>query len=260
MERVHRDGVPIVRFPRLSAEAGVFHAVFTRAGGVSARPYATLNLGHTVGDELAAVEENHKRALGALGLDGEHVVTCHQVHGARVGVVDRDDLGTVQPATDALVTAQPHVPLLLRFADCVPVLFFDPVCRAVGLAHAGWRGLAARVLPATVAALVDLLGCDPRSLWAGIGPAIGRCCYEVDEATSAQVAAACPPGAEIVERRGQCVHLDLHAAARAQLSAAGVGSIEDSGLCTACRVGEFFSHRAERGRTGRFGIVIGLVE
>ena len=252
--------IVLYRFEGLDGAGGVVQAVLTRLGGVSRPPYATLNLGHTVGDDLPAVEENHRRALEALGLDPRQVVSPHQVHGARVGIVGRVHRGFVQPATDALVTAVPGVPLLLRFADCAPVVLFDPVRRVAGLAHAGWQGVAVGVVPATVRVLVERLGCHPADLWAGLGPTIGPCCYEVGPEVVAAVQVACPPGADVVRRVNGQFHLDMPAAVQAQLRAVGVREIEDARVCTACHVDEFFSHRAEGGRTGRFGVLIGMVE
>ncbi len=260
MKRVRADGIVLYSFEGLGGAEGLIHAVLTRIGGVSQGPYATLNLGHTIGDDLAAVEENHRRALSALGLDPRRIVSPYQIHGACVGMVGRAHLGTVQPATDALVTAVPAVPLLMRFADCAPILFFDPVRRVVGMAHAGWRGVVAGVVGATVRTLTERLGCDSADLWAGIGPTIGPCCYEVGPEVAAAVKGACPPGADVVRDADGQIYLDLPAAVQAQLHAVGVGQIEDANLCTACRVDEFFSHRAEHGCTGRFGLVIGLLE
>jgi len=254
------DGIVLYRFEGLSGVDKLPHAVLTRIGGISQGPYATLNLGHTVGDDLAAVAENHRRALGALGLEPGKVVSPYQVHGARVGVVGQAHLGTVQPATDALVTAVPAVPLLMRFGDCAPVLLFDPVRRVIGMAHAGWRGVVAGIVEATVRTMAERLGCDPADLWAGIGPTIGPCCYTVGPEIVAAVEIACPPGVGVVRNVDGRTHLDLPAAVQAQLRAVGVGRIEDAGLCTACHVGEFFSHRAEHGRTGRFGVVMEVLE
>jgi len=260
MIREHVDGILLYRFEELSQIEGVRHAILTRVGGVSQGHYATLNLGHTVGDDLAAVEENHRRALGALRMNPRQVVSPYQVHGARVAVVGQAHMGAVQPATDALVTAVPAVPLLMRFGDCTPVLLFDPVQRVVGMAHAGWRGVTAGVIEATVRTMAERLGCDRADLWAGIGPTIGPCCYEVGPEVVTAVEAACPTGAEVVRGVNGCSHLDLPAAVQAQLRAAGVEHIENAGLCTACRVDEFFSHRAEHGRTGRFGVIMELTE
>jgi YfiH family protein len=258
MIRERVDGIIMYRFESLNKAGGVLHAVFTRIGGVSQGSFATLNLGHTVGDDLSAVEENHRRALGALALRPNEVVSPYQVHGARVGLVGRAHAGTVQAATDALVTAEPEVPVLMRFGDCTPILFFDPVQRVVGMAHAGWRGVVAGSAAATVRTMVQRLGCDPGDVWVGIGPTIGPCCYEVGAEVAEAVKSACLPGTDVTRRVNGRLHLDLPGAVRAQLQAIGVERIEDAGLCTACRVDEFFSHRAERGHTGRFGIVIGL--
>ncbi|MCP4536971.1 MAG: peptidoglycan editing factor PgeF [Chloroflexi bacterium] len=254
------DGIVLYRFQELNEIAGLNHAILTRIGGVSEGPYASLNLGHTVGDDLSAVKENHRRALGLLGTSLEKVVSPYQVHGARVGVVEQAHLGSVQPETDALVTAVPSVPLLMRFGDCASVLFFDPVQRVIGMAHAGWRGVVAGSAEATVRTMVERLDCDLADVWAGIGPTIGPCCYEVGPEVVDAVKVACPAGADIVHRVNGQIHLDLPAAVQAQLDAAGVERIENACLCTACRMDEFFSHRAEHGQTGRFGIVMELLE
>jgi YfiH family protein len=260
MKRVCDDGIVLYRFEGLNNVKGLVHAVLTRIGGVSQAPYATLNLGHTVGDDLAAVRENHRRALGALKLKPGQVVSPSLVHGAHVEVVGRDHVGTIQAETDALVTGTPGVPLMMLFGDCMPLVLFDPVRRVVGIAHAGWRGVAAGVAEATIRTMAERLGCNPSNVWAGIGPTIGPCCYEVGSDVAAEIESACPPGAGVVRRANGRFHADLPAAVSAQLRAAGVEQIEDTGLCTACRVDEFFSHRAERGRTGRFGTAIGLLE
>ncbi len=260
MKRATQDGVVLYRFEDLDGVDGLLHAVLTRIGGVSRGPYATLNLGHTVGDDLKAVEENHRRALRPLGLEQGQVVSPWQVHGAAVEVVGPAERGTVRAETDALVTAAPEVPLMMRFGDCAPVLLFDPVSRAVGLVHAGWRGVVAGVVGASIRTMTERLGCTPADIWAGIGPTIGPCCYEVGTGVAQEIASACPSGTEVVHSVNGRVHADLPAAVEAQLRGAGVEQIEQAELCTACRVDEFFSHRAEDGRTGRFGVVIGLTD
>lgn len=257
MQRVNHNGVVFYRFEGLAGESGLNHALFTRQGGVSPPPFASLNVGHTVGDDLDAVRVNHQRALTALGWRREDVATCYQVHGTRVAVVGPNDRGQVRPETDALVTADASVVLMLRFADCVPVLFFDRRQRAVGLAHAGWRGVVAGVVASTVTKLVEVFGSRPADLWAGIGPSIGRCCYEVGHDVVDQVTDALN-GLRPFRRVNDQVHLDLWSAVHYQLEEAGVGQIEVAELCTACHTDEWFSHRAERGRTGRFGVVIGF--
>jgi YfiH family protein len=257
VQRIDIGGVTFYRFEGIAGEAELDHALFTRRGGVSQPPFATLNLGHTVGDDLDAVTVNHRRALGALGWQRDDVATCYQVHGARVGVVGLKDRGQVRPETDALVTDTPGLGLMLRFADCVPVLFFDPRRRVVGLAHAGWRGIAAGVIPATVTTMATAFGCRPADLWAGIGPSIGPCCYEVGQEVVEQISVAVN-GSEPFRWVNGRAHFDMWAAVRSQLAQAGVGQIEAAQLCTACRTDEWFSHRAERSRTGRHAVVIGL--
>lgn len=257
MERKRLNGVVLYRFGALEDVDGLLHAILTRIGGVSRGPYATLNLGHTVGDDLEAVEENHRRALSPLGFSPSGIVSPWQVHGSQVDVVGRQDVGTVRPETDALVTASPGVPLMMRFGDCAPILLCDPVSGVVGMAHAGWRGVVAGVVEASVRTMTEQLRCDERDIWAGIGPTIGPCCYEVGADVAGEVTSACPEGANVVERTDGRVHVDLPAAVEAQLRAAGIRQIDQSGLCTSCRVDEFFSHRAENGHTGRFGVVIG---
>jgi len=259
MIREETDGIVFYRFEGLDGVEGLVHGVLTRIGGVSRPPYATLNLCHKDGEDPAAVAENFRRASRALGWEPKAFVRAWQVHGARVGVVGRADRGTVRLDTDALVTAVPGVPFVMCFGDCAPVLFYDPVRRAVGVAHAGWRGVVAGTVTATVAAMKEQLGCNPADLWAGIGPTIGPCCYAVGPEVVAAIETACPPGTDVARRVDGRVHLDLPAAVQAQLRAAGVERIEDAGLCTACHVDEFFSHRAEHGRTGRFGVMMGLI-
>jgi YfiH family protein len=256
------EGVAWYQFEGLEG-TGVTHAFLTRLGGVSAPPFNTLNLGHTVGDDLAAVEENHQRAFAALRISREQVVSPYQVHGAHVRPVGQAHTGTVQPATDGLLTTTPGVALLLRFADCVPLLLFDPVHRAVGLIHAGWKGTAAGVVPAAVAAFTHHIGSRPGDLWAGVGPAIGPCCYQVEPDMAEAIARACPDEADVIQQRDGAqrdvgLYLDLPGAVRAQLKAAGIGQVEMANLCTACHTKEWFSHRAEHGRTGRFGALVML--
>jgi YfiH family protein len=220
-----------------------------------------LNTGHTVGDNLEHVRENHERICKALGIRCREMVSPHQVHSATVQVVGAGDRGRVCEGTDALVTDTPGVYLMLRFADCVPVLFYDPVRRAVGLAHAGWRGTVACIARETVRRMVDVFGCRPADIRAGIGASIGPCCYEVGDEVVDAVRAVFPDAPHLLSHQGSGRwHLDLWAANRYQLGLEGVTEIEVAGLCTACRTDEWFSHRAEKGRTGRLGAVIGLRE
>ena len=234
------------------------HVVLTRLGGVSELPFASLNLGGTVGDAPAAVQENLRRVRALWNLTPEQVVSPHQVHGQRVTHVTRADGGQIIPESDALMTDEPGVALLLRFADCVPVLFYDRARHVAALAHAGWRGVAAGIVPATVQALGEAFGSRPEDLWAGIGPAIGPEHYEVGVDVVQAVLATLPQGAQVAQQTNGAWQLDLPGAAAAQLAAAGVAHIVASGINTAARTDEWYSHRAEQGRTGRFGVLVML--
>lgn len=234
-------------------DQGVPHAFLTRLGGASAPPFDTLNLGHTVGDDLATVEENHDRAFAALGLRREQVVSPYQVHGTHVRLVSQAHTGTTQPATDGLLTTTPGVALLLRFADCVPILLFDTKHRAVAMIHSGWKSTAGNIAAAAVEAFIRHVGSQPGDLWAGVGPAIGPCCYEVGQEMAETISQISPEGTEVLQKRSDKLYLNLPGLVQAQLAKAGVKQIAMSGACTACHTEEWFSHRAEDGHTGRFG-------
>ncbi len=256
--------LPVYRFEQLNGDPALVHAVFTRQGGVSDPPYESLNLGHTVGDDSVAVEVNHDRVYQAMGTTRSQVVTCHLTHSADVLQVTTADRGRVVGRGDAIITADDGVFLSMRFADCAPILLHDPVRRAVGLAHAGWRGTVKNVAKSVVQAMVDKLGCSPQNITAVIGPAIGPCCYQVGNDVIEAVDAVFPQryasdnGTQLFSRRNERhAYFDLWEANRRQLKTAGVGQIVVSGLCTACHTEHFFSHRAERGKTGRFGVLIG---
>jgi hypothetical protein len=258
LQRCEQDGVVYYRFPSLAEWPGLVHAVFTRWGGVSRPPFANLNLGHTVGDDPAAVETNHRQVYRVLEARPEAVVTAWLVHGREVATVDAAHGGQVIPRTDGLITRTPGVILFQRFADCLPILLFDPVQRAVGIAHAGWRGTVRGVARATVEAMSAAFGTHPTDLIAALGPGIGPCCYEVGDDVIQAVRSAFERPDGLLPARNGAVHFDLLAANARQLAALGVRTIEIAELCTACRTDEFFSHRAERGRTGRFGVAIGF--
>ncbi|MEJ2208419.1 MAG: peptidoglycan editing factor PgeF [Anaerolineae bacterium] len=249
------NGVRTYQFETLAGQP-VSHAVFTRLGGVSQDPFATLNVGASVGDDGQAVAENHRRIYATLGLDRGQVVTARQVHGNRVALVDGRQAGSVVPNTDGLVTATPGLGLLLRFADCQPVLLYDPEHHALALAHAGWRGVAQGIVRRAVEAMQDAFGSRPAALLAGLGPAIGPCHYAVGHEVAAAMGYVLPDWQAAMELEGEDHwRLDLSAANAQLLAAAGVTHIEQAGMCTACHNDEFFSHRAEGGRTGRFAVV-----
>ena len=216
-------------------------------------------MGHLVGDDHQSVEANHDLIYQALGISRRDVATARQVHGSRVALVGLDGRDRVIPATDALVTDTPGVALLLRFADCLPVLLYDPVRRAIGLAHAGWKGSIKGIAGKTVSAMMEAFGSRPADIIAGLGPCIGPCCYQVGTEVVELVKASFNHWQGLIRSQGDgSFHFDLWETNRLQLVERGVEEIEVTQLCTACRTDEFFSHRAEKGRTGRFAVILGM--
>ncbi|NYI07104.1 hypothetical protein FHU37_004047 [Allostreptomyces psammosilenae] len=215
---------------------------------MSTAPYAELNLGGHVGDDPARVRANRAAAAGALGLDSARVVWMNQVHGRDVAVVDAPwpAAATALPEVDALVTAERGLPLAVLVADCTPVLLADPEAGVAAAVHAGRPGLAAGVVPAAVARMVDL-GARPGRIRAVTGPAACGSCYEVPRAMQDEVAAAVP-GCRSVTSAGTA-GLDIPAGVRAQLAGAGVTDVEQVATCT-IESPDHFSYRRE-GRTGR---------
>ena len=258
MLRRTSNGLVTYYFRRLTAE-GLVHAIFTRLGGTSREPFATLNVSRSVGDDQAAVAQNLACIYASMDLTADQVATAHQVHSNRVAMVTAQDGGRVVPATDALVTDAPGLALLLRFADCQPIILYDPARRALGLVHAGWRGLAQGIAHRAVETMQEAFGTNPADLLAGLGPAIGPCCYTVGDDVASALGYTLPDWQKVMalDPSGTGWRLDLPAANAQQLAAAGVRArrMEQAGLCTACHNDEFFSHRADLGQTGRFAAV-----
>ena len=269
MRAFDHDGLHYFRFGTLPDNGAVRHAVFSRHGGVSAAPFHSLNMSMSVPDERDRVYANRRRVYGLYGRDTDSVVHAHLVHGADVGRVTQADNGTWVEHVDGLITDQPGCVLSMNFADCAPIFLYDPRRRAIGLGHAGWRGTVADLPGAMVRAMTSHFGSDPADLVAAIGPCIGPCCYEVGAEVIDRVRAVFAGAEELLRRAGEqgsrgagengSRHFDLPEANRRNLAAAGVRAIETADLCTACRTDLFFSHRAERGRTGRFGTLFSLM-
>jgi len=273
MKQRRRNHIPFLQFESLSATDHIQHAVFTRQGGVSPAPFASLNLSVSVPDSQANVYANRARAYGLYGRDTASVVHAYLVHGNDVARVTQQNNGTWVERVDGLITDEPGCALTMNYADCAPIFLYDPINCSIGLGHAGWQG-AVRDLPgAMVRAMQVTFGSDPATLIAGIGPCIGPCCYEVGEPViSAVNEAFAEPETLFVEspvaepatslRSVQALslpkgrrHFDLPEANRHNLLRAGVRQIEMAGFCTGCRTDLFFSHRVERGKTGRFGTI-----
>jgi polyphenol oxidase len=253
-----KAGIRYYQFLRLGA--GISHAVFTRAGGISPVPWAALNFGGTVGDDPKRVKENRNRALSALGRDPDSVYDVWQVHGTEVAIASAPrNADTPHLEADSILTNVPGVTLLMRFADCVPILLHDPVRKVVGIVHAGWQGTILGTAGVAVNAMRSRFGAHPADILAAIAPSIGPDHYQVGLDVAAQVRKAFSSDSpRLLTEKKDGIYFDLWLANRLILERQGVKQIESADLCTACHVQDWYSHRAEHGRTGRFGAMIAL--
>lgn len=260
--QIHANGVITYTFDSLQTLPLRAH-VSTRHGGVSPAPWDSLNFSVRRGDTPERVQANRLRLAEALGIASEQLVWCRQVHGTGVAKVDWGDAGQVQEGVDAAITDAVGLPLGLVFADCVPLLLYDPTCHVLGVCHAGWRGTVNGAATATLWAMQAAYGTEPSGVWACIGPSIGPASYEVgDEVVDMARALLSQPDAVLHYPNGVDgrPHFDLWRANAIQLMEAGVpeAQIEVSALDTAQHTDEFFSHRAEQGRCGLFTMIAWL--
>ena len=249
-----KNGVTFLTADTLS---GVRHGFSTRPGGVSPAPWDSLDLGVGRGDDMENVRENYRRFCAAVGTDPNRVVLSKQIHEDVVRHVTEADAGKGlwrerdYSSVDAMVTDVPHLPLVVFSADCNVILLYDPVRRAIGACHAGWRGTALGIAAKTVAEMVRLFGCDSGDLRAAIGPAIGPCCFETDaDVPDALRAALGEDASPYITWNGRKYHIDLKAVNALWLQKAGVTAIDICGHCTACRPDLYWSHRKQGSARG----------
>lgn len=263
--------IPLRTFDHLKAQQDLLHFQSTRMGGISTGVWASLNVGFHTGDLAQNVLENRRLLARTLGTDPETFVFGSQIHGTGVTIVTQAHRGsgalsaeTALPGTDGLITNLPGICLTILTADCVPVLLYDPEKRVIAAVHAGWKGTVGRIASKTVSAMVEVFGCQPAQMLAGIGPSAGPCCYEVgDEVMNAvkQYGEISQTNPHLLTKGGK-THYDLWEANRTQLIETGLMAekIEVMGICTCCHTEEFYSHRSEHGLIGRMaaGIMMGF--
>lgn len=245
------------------ASSGVADCGFsTRGGGASKAPYDSLNLSLAVGDERETVLANRRAFAAALHVNPYRVVVPNQVHSVSVERVNAADAGSgaadhssAIADTDALITNTPNLTLALHFADCVCIFLVDPVHRAAGVAHAGWRGTAGGIVTATIQAMTREFGTNPSDVLAAIAPAIERHCYDVGQDVALAFAKAFDSDERVLKQSTSTKwRVDLKTANAILLQRAGVDNsrIALSERCTSCNSDEFFSYRRD-GETGRMG-------
>lgn len=252
-------GLRYFSFDSFSADR-VVQGIFSRQGGVSPRPWDSLNLGGLNGDSRANVIENRRRIFKSMRRPVDSIFDVWQVHSADVICSDQPrPLEAPHQKADAIVTDNPEITLFMRFADCVPVFFYEPEKHVIAIAHAGWQGTVKNIVTQTVKKMESQYGCQPEHIYAGIGPSIGPDHYEVGVEVVEFVKNLLGESARDVlhPHDGRC-RLDLWKTNQLLLERAGVGHIEVAGICTACHLEDWYSHRAEHGSTGRFGALLAL--
>ncbi len=292
-QQVRQENVHYLQFDHYQQFPELIHGIFTRAGGYSEAPYASLNTSK-MGDSIENVARNRQCALETLNIANYACVTLWQVHGAQVITLDLNEEWRTDWASrsyyehswtpqsihkgDALLSQQRSTAIAFSFADCVPITLYDPVQHAIGIVHGGWRGTARGIVLATVQEMGKRFGTLAQDLYAGIGPAIGPCCYEISQEVqdlfTGQKTFSEQPTCEDYQGRVReaavfstqqrpdktSLRINLQATNRNQLMMAGVqpDHIEVMDICTGCNTDLFFSHRKEQGKTGRFAVVMAL--
>ena len=267
--RVETGGVVTLTFPRLADPKVLKHAVSTRLGGVSKEPFRSLNVSLKVGDDSVRVFENRDLLSRMLGMDLGCLVYVNQIHGDKVLKLERNNLPAPHEALgegDGLITRETGIPIAILVADCLPVLFYDPVHKAVGLAHAGWRGTLSHIAAKTLLAMEREYMTKPEEVRAVLGPCIGPCCYEINAEVKNEFVKMFSWGREVAQKSfGNRWKLDLPEANARQLLEIGMNpeNLIRSELCTIQNIDLFYSHRAEATpikSTGRIGSFMMLME
>ncbi len=265
------EGIPVIRYDLLSALPGVVHGFSTRMGGVSEGCFERMNLSFARGDDEEKVMENFRRFGAAIGVSVSQMVFTDQTHTDHVRVVSAEDRGKgILRArdyrdVDGLVTDAPDVCLVAFFADCVPLIFVDPIRRVIGLSHSGWRGTAKKIGRRTVQRMCGDFGCRPEDIIAAIGPSICRDCYEVS-ADVAEVFAGAFSDSEyrriVTEKEDGKYLLDLWQANAFVLQDAGIRRehIAMPDICTCCNGEMMWSHRWSGARRGSLAAFLMLRE
>lgn len=256
--RTAAHGVIFYSSPLLE-RLGVPHAFSTRHGGVSTGAFSSLNLGNPSGSIIDSgdnIAENYRRLFEAAGCDGKLRRSVFQVHGVDVAWMNRESAGADQPCADAIACDDPACVACVRVADCVPVLLASGDGRIVAAVHAGWRGVVAGVVSAAVATLRKRIG--SQNIVAAIGPSIGPGHFEVGMDVVEEFRRVFGPSAPAQLKCGGKAHVDLRAGISLQLGACGVDPdhVESTDRCTSRDGDEFFSHRRDRGITGRMAAII----
>ncbi len=237
----------------------VKHGFFMRYGGTSPYPWKSLNMATSVGDSSENVIENRKRIAETLQIGQFDFYDLWQVHSNQVVIAERPrQRGEHHIKADAVVTNKRNVALLMQFADCVPILFFDPEKKVVASAHAGWKGTLSGIAAKTAKEMMQKFKCEPDSIISVIGPSICREHYQIGDDVASKVRTVFKNEENVLANFQDKTFMDLQTANRILLEKVGIKNIQMMEICTICNKEDWFSHRGESGKTGRFASVISL--
>jgi len=260
--------VPVLEYDLLNATGIVKHCFTTREGGVSDDIFSSMNLSFSRGDDAKKVYENYVRVAKAMGVDVKSIVCSDQTHTVNVRVITKEDAGNGVTREkeffdiDGMITNDPSVTLATFYADCVPLFFVDPVHKAIGLSHSGWRGTVNRMGKVTLEKMHEIFGTNPEDVICAIGPSICQDCYEIGEevAVEFEKAFAGRESEILIKKPDGKYQLDLWKANEIVLLEAGVKreNLSVTNICTCCNPNELFSHRASKGKRGNLGAFLAL--
>ncbi|MFV0364431.1 MAG: peptidoglycan editing factor PgeF [Suipraeoptans sp.] len=257
------NNIPFLIFNNLENTGIIKQAFTTRIGGVSKGDCATMNISLFRGDSKEAVEENKRRLSKAIGIDKDTFTYTHQEHTTNIKVVKEEDRGAVFEDTDGMITNVANICLVTFYADCVPLYFVDPINKAIGLSHSGWKGTVSKMGLRTVMMMNQEFGTDPKELLVGIGPSICQECYEVSDDVTGEIHSAIPnynnEDLFYLKDNGK-YQLNLWRANQLILEEAGVPAknIATTNVCTCCNPDILFSHRASKGKRGNLTAMLSL--
>ncbi len=265
---LHQGEVPFLTYNRLSEIDFIRHAFSTRLGGVSEGEFTSMNLSFGRGDSDENVTDNYKRICKAVGFEFESLTASAQVHETVVRKVTKKNrgVGIYKPkdmlSVDALITNDPDVTLVTYYADCTPVFFVDTVNKAIGLAHAGWRGTVGEISSKVVESMHREFGTKPKDLVCAVGPVIGKCCYEVSADCAQHFINLFGNDSPVITKgeKPDKFMVDLALANKTLLVRSGVReeNIAVSDLCTQCNSDLLWSHRATQGKRGTMSAFMSL--
>lgn len=260
-----KNGITLCPSPLLKSLKSIVHTFTTRKGGGTPAPLDSFNLGRhwTTDESKVDAMENRKILCDVFGLEAQKLAVPGQQHTNNVHLLTADETEKPGPyqfaAIDAIATGLHQQPVLLHFADCVPVMLVDEKQRKICVIHAGWRGTASGIVKKSVELMLKEFESKASDIYAAVGPAIGSCCYETGEEVVSQLNNTVTQGDDLIKRKDGKPYPDLKAFNAMQLLESGVGNIDVSSWCTACHPEIFYSHRQSGGVTGRQGAMACLV-